>query len=131
VKRYLIGAVVGIAVAGLAFVAVLYFADLEIAEEMSGQEVTLPGFNEGGATTDGAESVTVPSVISLPPRDAVRALKEAGLFTSVSQEVGEAGPDGGPPPQPNPSSLVVIEQVPEAGTEVGAGSSVEIYVAPE
>jgi hypothetical protein len=105
----LIGALAALVIAA----AVLFVADLEIVEE----ESTNPPVSLGTGT---GEPVTVPSVVGLDPADAQRQLEEVDLLTAISQEVGTGGAVG---------PLVVVDQVPPAGTEVNAGGSVEIQLA--
>jgi hypothetical protein len=105
----LIGALAALVIA----TAVLYVADLEIVEE----EPTNPAPVSLGTGT--GEAVTVPSVVGLDPADAQRKLEEVDLLTTASQEVGTGGAVG---------PLVVVDQVPAAGTEVNSGGSVEISI---
>jgi hypothetical protein len=107
----LIGALAALVVAA----TVLYVADLEIVDE----EPANPAPARLGIGT--GEPVTVPSLVGLDPVDAQRKLEKVDLLAAVSQKVGQ----GSDPRAP----LIVVDQVPPAGTEIDSGRSVEIQIA--
>jgi eukaryotic-like serine/threonine-protein kinase len=91
----------------------------EVIRQSPSAGTKLPsGSTVGIVVSAGVEEAKVPNVVGLERREAVEALREAGFEPSVREEETEAAQQIGR----------VLEQIPQAGSEVEAGSVVTITV---
>ncbi|HLS10385.1 Stk1 family PASTA domain-containing Ser/Thr kinase [Lentibacillus sp.] len=66
----------------------------------------------------GPEPITLRNLRGMSEEDAVNSLEEQGLNASIKEENSDSTPEG-----------EVIRQEPEAGTELGAGDTVNVYIS--
>lgn len=117
--RVLTGALAGIAAAALVFVAVLYFADLEVVEQRENDvapvQETLPPREERVEEREARPVVfgpgfRMPDLLGRPVDDARARLEGIGFEVEV---IGQAGVVF--PPGQAESELVVVKQTPAEG----------------
>lgn len=112
-KRLFVGAVVGIAVAALVFIAVLYVADLRIE-------------SDGDPSAATALGATVPDLVGADLSDARAEVEALGLEVRVEGRVS-----GGAWWETFSPGPVVDEQTPDGNTEVPQDATVTLEVGPQ
>jgi hypothetical protein len=113
VKRLFVGAVVGIAVAALVFIAVLYVADLRIESDDDPSAATALG-------------PTVPDLVGADLSDAQAEVEALGLEVRVEGRVG-----GGAWWETFGQEPVVNDQTPNGSTEVPQDATVTLEVGSQ
>lgn len=106
-RRFLLGAVAGVAVAGVVLLAILYFGDLRIESKPP--------------STTSSGTVPVPALVGQDITSASSRLTDVGL----TPEIEEAAPwDNGP-------SGVVLQQSPPSGAAIPPGDPVTLILGTE
>lgn len=88
-------------------------------QDPNGGSSAPPGSNVVVEESGGPNSITVPNVVGGTINDARNALSQAGLMVGTVAQVADASTTAG----------TIVSQNPQAGSQTGQGSAVDLYIA--